>query len=122
MSILDFIGSKFEQHNKVVGKVECSGDEVTTIFLGLAKSVGMANPSTSMSAAKKGISIVHIDNKYILTLQMFEPPLQIIWNDPIPFNALREKLDMLAIENKKVGWVNTIDLSDGTKMLQLAVG
>lgn len=42
MSILDFIGSKFEQHNKVVGKVECSGDEVTTIFLGLAKSVGMA--------------------------------------------------------------------------------
>lgn len=122
MSIIDFIGSRFEQHNKVVGKVECSGDEVTTIFLGLAKSVGMANPKISKNSAKKGISIAHVDNKYILTLEMFEPPLKIVWSKPEPVKALREVLDNLANDNKKVGWVNTIELSDGTKMLQLAVG
>jgi len=119
MAISDIFGSRNEQHN-LIGRVDCSGEELSSVFLGLVQSMGMTNPPASTTVSKKGVTISRKGNKYTLTLEMFEPPLNVSWSDPIEISQIVEFLNKISAQNKKVGWVNTINLSDGSKFLQLA--
>ena len=119
MSIIDILGSKSEQHN-IIGSVEADSSQVLNIFLGLVKSVGMTNPATTVKSSKKGVTITKSGNKYTLRLEMFEPPIEVTWSTPISYNKVLEYFDNIALNNSRIGWVNLINMSDGTKYLQFA--
>lgn len=119
MSIINILGSKNEQHN-LIGKVEADSSEVINILLGLVQSVGMANPKVKVNNSKKGVTITKVDDKYTLTLQMFEPPIEVSWSSPIEYAKVLDFLNNIAKDSKKIGWINIFSLSDGTKFLQFA--
>ncbi len=120
MSILDIFGTKNERQN-IVGQVDCTAEDAPTVFLGLMQTMGMSNPSVSISNSSKGVSISKKGKKYTLVLEMFQPPIQISWEDPIDYNQILSFINKISRGNNKVCWVNFINMSDGSKSLQFAI-
>lgn len=119
MSLVNILGSKNEQQH-IIGSVETDSSQVVGIFLSLVQSMGMTNPSSSVTSSKKGVKISKKGSKYTLTLEMFEPPIEVIWKSPLEFSKVLEYFDKLSNGNSNIGWVNILNLSDGSKYLQFA--
>jgi hypothetical protein len=105
----------------IVGKTECNFNNLGSMFVGMANSMGLSNPAGLVGKSGKGIRLSKKGQTYTLTLTMYKPPITVSWTGVMPMDKLVEILDRLATDNKKVGYLNTFNTS-GQQFFQLAIG
>lgn len=123
MSILELFVSKNEQQSNAreIGKIT-SSDNMPGILIGILNSMGMVNPKNFASSTSKAVVITKKGKSYTLTLNMYTPPIRVKWTGLLTKNKLAEILEKIAAEQKKIGYINSVKLSNGTEMFQLALG
>ena len=121
MGILEFFTSQFDNSSNTIGQVECDGDSVVNIFVGLMQSMGMTNPVSLHSTAGKAVTITKKNNKYKLVLNAFKPPVEIVWSEDIPLSQIKKVIDDLVSNNRKVGYISFLTTSDRGKVFQLGI-
>jgi len=122
MDFLSFLISKTENDGgKVIGKFECSIHNLTSSFLTFAGQMGMSSPVRISKQSSRLIKITKKGDKYIIKLNMYNPPIEIVWTNMQPIENLKAILDSIAETNKKIGYVNTKQLDNGKQLFQLAL-
>ncbi len=120
MNLLEFINKNESSRN--IGQVECmSIEEATSTITNLMSSMGMSNPTAPINTSSKGVTVKKKGNSIVITLSMFTPPITFVWTNLLPAKALPEVIAKIIEEKKKIGSINNITLSDGTKYVQLGV-
>ncbi|MEO6728429.1 MAG: hypothetical protein ABIM99_00750 [Candidatus Dojkabacteria bacterium] len=120
MNLIEFINKTEATRN--IGQVECmSLEEATATITNLMSSMGMSNPSTPTNSSSKGVTVKKKGNTIIITLSMFNPPITFVWTNLLPAKALPDVIAKIIEEKKKIGSINNITLSDGTRLVQLGV-
>jgi hypothetical protein len=123
MGIIDFIQNRIDSsEGKSLGKFECTASTIGDMFLGLAHRVGLANPTKITQYSVKGVSIKKKKDKYIISLNMYKPPIEIEWSQFMPLEELNSMLIKIAEDNKRIGYINTKSLDNGQSYFQLALG
>lgn len=120
MNIFDLFSNKAESEKKV-GQVECQTEKLPEVFMRLMETMNMTNPRGVVSVTSKAISIVKDGDKYIITLNSYTPPVKVVWTKPFSVNQLIAMLQQVALEQKKVGFINTTSLATGDNVCQLAL-
>lgn len=120
MNLLEFINKNESSRN--IGQVECmSIEEATSTITNLMSSMGMSNPTTPINSSTKGVTVKKKGNSIVITLSMFTPPITFVWTNLMPAKSLPDVIAKIIVEKKKIGSINNITLSDGTKFVQLGV-
>lgn len=120
MNILDFLLPKNES-SKTVGSFECPAHTLSETFLGLAAKIGGVNPASITKKSTKGISVKkNANGNYLITLHAFDPEVTIEWSEQMPINELYSVLDTMTVSNKKVSFVNLLNLDQGQRLFQVA--
>lgn len=114
MSILDIFNNNQE---KFIGRFEAKKDNATNTLLSMMNGMGMM-PKSLVSKSNKGITITKKGNNYVFTLNMFVPPLEISWNEPLDYKAIEAFILKVVNERKKIACVNTIKSSNNTTLFQ----
>jgi|SRR6185369_10412441 len=120
MNLLEFINKT--ESTKNIGQVECmSIDEATATITNLMSSMGMSNPTAPINSSSKGVTVKKKGNSIVITLSMFTPPITFVWTNLLPAKALPSVIAKIIEEKKKIGSINNVTLSDGSKYVQLGV-
>ncbi|MEP7103639.1 MAG: hypothetical protein ABI721_02955 [Candidatus Dojkabacteria bacterium] len=120
MNLLEFINKT--ESTKNIGQVECmSIEEATSTLVSLMSSMGMANPTTPTNSSLKGVTITKKGRNIVITLSMFNPPITFVWTGLMPAKSLPDIIAKIINEKKKIGSINNITLSDGSKYVQVGV-
>jgi len=83
--------------------------------------MGMSNPTAPTNSSTKGVSVKKKGNSIIITLSMFTPPITFVWTNLLPAKELPKVIATIIDQKKRIGSINNITLSDGTKFVQLGV-
>lgn len=120
MNLLEFINKT--ESSRTIGQVECmSIDEATATITNLMSSMGMSNPVSPVNTSTKGVTVKKKGNTIVITLSMFTPPITFVWTNLLPAKSLPDVIAKIIEEKKKIGSINNVTLSDGTKFVQLGV-
>ncbi len=117
MSIFEIFNQK-EKSN--IGKFECTFDKLADAFLSVTNFMGMSNPSAVTKTAGKAITIVKKKGGYVLSLNMFNPPIELKWTDLENVKDLSKVLDSYANTSTKIGYINQVS-ANGQSLYQLAI-
>lgn len=90
----------------VIGTFEVSHDLLIQKLLSLAGYVGLKNPATVVSSAKKGISIIKKGDKYKIILKSFTPPLSLVWYKPIDTSEFYDFINHAIEKELSIGYIN----------------
>lgn len=122
MNFLEFLTERFDsKKEKNIGKISCSRLDLPDVLTGLLQKMGMANPSSLAVKSNKAVTIIRKDDKYILILNTYNPPIALSWTGTIPLNQLTEVIDNLATQKKKIGFINFVSV-DGMSSFQMGLG
>lgn len=120
MNLLEFINKNESVKN--IGQVECTSiEEASATITNLMSSMGMSNPTSPVNSSTKGVTVKNKGNSIIITLSMFTPPITFVWTNLLPARELPKVIASIIEKNKKIGSINNVTLSDGTKFVQLGV-
>jgi len=123
MEIINFFKQKIENFgSNTIGKFESSPENLANTFVALCERTGLLNPTSLSTNASKGIVINKKDNKYLIELQMFKPPITLEWTSLENIDKLFNVLDSISESDKKIGYINIRNLDEGSKVFQLAIG
>ena len=112
---------KPESFAKVIGNVECTGENLPNMLIGMMSSMGMANPASLPSSSTKGVKITKKGkNSYKLTLGMFNPPVEIVWTGPIDEKQIMNLVAKTIEDSKALAYVNYHNI-EGKRMFQFAI-
>lgn len=106
---------------ETVGQFECASNKLSVAVSSLLDRMGMANPSTLTAHSPKGINITSKGGKYIITLYMFNPPIEIEWTDMQNLDNLQSFLENLADSETKIGYINLRNVDKNTINFQLGL-
>ena len=113
---------KFDSSNKTVGKYEVSSNDLVDSVLQLLQKV-CSTPTTLVSNTSSAVTVTQTSKgKYLITLNSFNPPIEIEWSDTMPMWQFNQVLNDVIENNKKIGFINKRRLSDGMEVFQLGLG
>lgn len=106
---------------KVIGNIECTGESLPNMLIGMMSSMGMANPASLPSKSSKGVRVTKKGkNSYKLTLGMFNPPVDIMWTGPLDEKQILDLVSKIIEDNKTLSYVNYHNI-DGKRLFQFAI-
>lgn len=122
MNILESIFSKSEKQNtRVIGNLETSRDQIIQALLGTMSAMGMANPTSIVTKARKSVKIKKRGKNYLITLYSFNPPLEIVWSPLVPAKNLLDFIEKVSNEERSIGYYSSVINDSGEKSIQFAL-
>lgn len=112
---------KPDSFSKVIGNVECSGENLPNMLIGMMSSMGMSNPSALPSKSSRGVRISKRGkNSYKITLGMFTPPVDIMWTGPLDETQIMKLVAKTIEDSKTLSYVNYHNVA-GKRVFQFAI-
>lgn len=106
---------------KTIGKYECTKEALVSTVIGLMSTVGMTSPGTLVGTTSQAVTITQKDDKYILALNSYNPPIIVEWTDTMPIWVLQKTLMEIIEKGQKIGYLNKQKLSSGEQVFQLGL-
>jgi len=114
MSLLNLFNQNIEQRGVTqIGKVEVAKEDMVNMLVGLMNSMGLVNPGSVTSASSKAVTVTKKGNTYVITLNVYNPPITFTWTGLLPTEKLAEVILKLIEDKKKINYINKVKTSDG---------
>ena len=68
-----------------------------------------------------GISIKRKGKNFVVTLNMFTPPITFVWTNLLPAKSLTQVIEKIIDERRKIGYINQVTTADGNKYIQFGI-
>jgi|SRR5690606_31219181 len=114
MGLFDFLTPNVESRGVTqIGKVEVAKEGMVDMLTGLMNSMGLVNPGAVTNTSSKAVTITKKGNTYVITLNLYNPPITFTWTGLLPSEKLAEVIFKLIDEKKRINYINKVKTSDG---------
>lgn len=104
-----------------IGQFECAPSKLSLAVSSLLQRMGMSNPSSLTAHSPKGIQIASKGGKFIITLYMFNPPVEIEWTEMDSIENLQSYLENIVDTQTKIGYINLKNTAGNITKYQLGI-
>jgi hypothetical protein len=121
MNLFNLFNQNLENRNITpIGSVEVPQENLASMIMGMMNSMGLVNPGAVTTTSSKAVTVTKKGNTYVITLNMYTPPITFTWTGLLPADKLAGVILKLIEDNRKINYINQINTDKGN-FVQLGI-